>query len=40
MALQQTQEALKALDQVSDSEGIRYLALERDGIPEQILLKL
>jgi Lon protease-like protein len=39
MALQQAQEALKALDQVSDTEGIRYLALERDGIPEQILLK-
>jgi hypothetical protein len=40
MALQQAQEALKALDQVSDTEGIRYLTLEREGIPEQILLKL
>jgi hypothetical protein len=35
MALQQAQEALKALDQVSDTEGIRYLALERDGIPDK-----
>jgi hypothetical protein len=40
MALQQAREALKALDQVGDTEGIKYLALEREGIPEQILLKL
>jgi len=40
MALQQAREALRTLDQVSDTEGIKYLALEREGIPEQILLKL
>jgi len=40
MALQQAREALRALDQVGDTEGIKYLALEREGIPEQILLKL
>ena len=40
MALQKAQEALKTLDQVGDTEGIKYLALEREGIPEQILLKL
>ncbi len=40
MALQQAKEALKTLDQVGDIEGIKYLALEREGIPEQILLKL
>jgi hypothetical protein len=40
MALQQAREALRALDQVGDAEGIKYLALEREGIPEQILLKL
>jgi len=40
MALQQAREALKTLDQVGDTEGIKYLALEREGIPEQILLKL
>jgi hypothetical protein len=39
-ALQQAREALKTLDQVGDTEGIKYLALEREGIPEQILLKL
>jgi len=40
MALQQAREALKTLDQVGDTEGIKYLTLEREGIPEQILLKL
>lgn len=40
MALQQAREALKTLDQVGDTEGIKYLALEREGVPEQILLKL
>jgi len=40
MALQEAREALKTLDQVGDTEGIKYLALERQGIPEQILLKL
>jgi hypothetical protein len=40
IALQKASEALKTLDQVGDAEGIRYLALEREGIPERILLKL
>jgi hypothetical protein len=40
MALQQTQEALKALDEVSDTEGIRYLVFQKAGIPEQVLLKI
>jgi hypothetical protein len=40
MALQQAQEALKALDQVSDTEGIRYLVFQKEGIPEQVLLKI
>jgi hypothetical protein len=40
ITLQKVREALKTLDQVSDTEGIRYLALEKEGIPEQILLKL
>jgi Lon protease-like protein len=40
MALQQAREALQTLDQAGDTEGIKYLALEREGIPEQILLKL
>jgi ubiquitin len=40
IALKKAQEALKILDQVGDTEGIKYLALEREGIPERILLKL
>jgi hypothetical protein len=40
IALQKAREALKALDQAGDTEGIKYLALEKEGIPEQILLKL
>lgn len=40
MTLQKTREALKTLDQIDDTEGIKYLTLERDGIPERILLKL
>jgi hypothetical protein len=38
--LQKAQEALETLDQAGDTEGIRYLVLEKEGIPEQILLKL
>ncbi len=40
IALQKAREALKTLDQAGDTEGIKYLAIEKDGIPEQILLKL
>ena len=40
MDLKKAQESLKTLDQVGDTKGIRYLVLEREGIPEQILLKL
>jgi len=40
IALQKAKEALKTLDQAGDAEGIRYFVLEREGIPEQILLKL
>ena len=38
--LQKAQESLETLDQAGDTEGIKYLALEKEGIPEQILLKL
>jgi acetate kinase len=40
LALQKAKEALEPLDQFKDTEGIRYLVLEREGIPEQILLKI
>ncbi len=39
-ALQKARKALKTLDQIDDTEGIKYVTLEREGIPERILLKL
>ena len=40
MDLQKAKEALAPLDKFGDTEGIRYLVLEKEGIPEQILLKI
>ncbi|MBN1358924.1 hypothetical protein JW988_09185 [Candidatus Bathyarchaeota archaeon] len=40
IALQKAREALQTLDQAGATEGIKYMALEKEGIPEQILLKL
>ncbi len=39
LALQKVRESLKWLDQIGDTEGLRYLVLESEGIPESILLK-
>jgi hypothetical protein len=38
--LQKAREALKWLDEVEETEGIKYLVVERDGAPERILLKI
>jgi len=40
IALQQAREALQTLAKAGATEGIKYIALEKEGIPEQILLKL
>jgi hypothetical protein len=40
LALQKAREALEPLDPLGGTGGIRYLVLEKEGIPEQILLKL
>jgi hypothetical protein len=40
LALQKAKDALAPLDQFGGTEGIRYLVLEREGVPEQILLKI
>lgn len=40
LALQKAKDALTPLDQFGGTEGIRYLVLEREGVPEQILLKI
>jgi len=40
LVLQKAREALNWVDQIGDTEGLRYLVLESDGVPEKILLKI
>jgi len=40
LILQKAREALKWLDQLGDTEGLRYLVVEKDGVPERILFKI
>jgi uncharacterized membrane protein YheB (UPF0754 family) len=40
LVLQKTREALKWLDQLGDTEGLKYLVVEDEGIPTRILFKL
>jgi hypothetical protein len=40
LVLQKVREALKWLDQLGDTEGLRYLVVEEEGIPERILFKI
>ena len=40
LILQKVREALKWLDQLGDTEGLKYLVLEDEGVPERILFKL
>ncbi len=40
LVLQKSREALKWVDQIGDTEGLRYLVLEKDGVPERILFKI
>jgi hypothetical protein len=40
LALQKTKEALESLDSLDDTEGMRILVLEKEGVPKQILLKI
>jgi hypothetical protein len=39
LVLQKVREALKWLDQLGDTEGLKYLVVEDEGIPEHILFK-
>jgi hypothetical protein len=39
-ALQKSRDALKWLDQLGDTEGLKYLVLEDEGIPQRILFKI
>ena len=38
--LQKAREALKWLDQLGDTEGLKYLVVESEGAPERILFKI
>jgi hypothetical protein len=40
LILQKTREALKWLDQLGDTEGLKYLVVENNGVPERILFKI
>ena len=40
LLLQKAREALKWLDQLGDTEGLKYLVVENEGIPERILFKI
>ena len=40
LILQKARDALNWVDQIGDTEGLKYIVLENDGIPERILLKI
>jgi len=40
LVLQKAREALKWLDQLGDTDGLKYLVVENDGVPERILFKI
>jgi hypothetical protein len=40
LVLQKSREALKWVDQIGDAEGLKYLVVENDGVPERILFKI
>ncbi|MCK4435545.1 hypothetical protein KAU87_01915 [Candidatus Bathyarchaeota archaeon] len=40
LVLQKSREALKWVDQIGDTDGLLYLVLEKDGVPERILFKV
>jgi len=38
--LQKARESLKWVDQIGETEGVKYLVLENNGVPKKILLKI
>jgi len=40
LVLQKARDALKWLDQLGDTEGLKYLVIESDGVPERILFRI
>ncbi len=40
LVLQKARESLKWLDQLGDTDGLKYLVVETEGVPERILFKI
>jgi hypothetical protein len=40
LVLQKARDALNWVDQIGDTDGLKYLVMENDGVPERILLKI
>ena len=40
LVLQKAREALNWVDQIGDTDGLKYIVMESDGVPERILLKI
>ena len=40
LKVQKAREGLKPLDELGDTEGVKFLIVETDGVPERILLKV
>jgi len=40
LILQKSRESMKWVDQIEDTEGLKYLVVENEGVPTRILLKI
>jgi hypothetical protein len=40
LVLQKSREALRWVDQIGETDGLKYLVLENDGVPERVLFKI
>ena len=40
LVLQKARDALNWVDQIGDTDGLKYIVVESDGVPERILLKI
>ena len=40
LVLQRAREAMKWLDQLGDTDGLKYLVVENEGVPERVLFKM
>ena len=40
LVLQKARDALNWVDQIGDTEGLKYIVMQNDGVPERILLKI